>query len=102
MSERVHASAGVNCEIRAIRHSTGTNLNAIISGSGPVFGTYVFIVKRDGGEAVRSESGDFRINSASPTEIKKASIDLDRNSGYRASLRIEWPSGSSSCSANVS
>ena len=102
MSERVHASSGVSCEIRATRNSTVATLNAIISGSGPVSGTYVFNVSSDSGEAVRSESGKFTITSASPTEVKKASIDLEPDKGYRASLKIEWPNGSSSCFATVS
>jgi hypothetical protein len=102
LSMMIYASSAVGCEIRTIRNEMGTSLNAIISGSGPVSGTYVFNVSSDSGEAVKAESGKFTITSASPTEIKKASLDLEPNKGYRASLKIEWPNGSSSCSSSVS
>jgi hypothetical protein len=50
---------------------------------------------------VASESGDFAVEDEAPTEIKKASVDLESGEAYDASLAVKWPNGSSSCSSSV-
>ena len=93
----------VGCEIRASKSDAGTRLDAVISASGPVSGRYAFRVEpQSGGEPLISEEADFSIDSPSPSEVKKAGIDLPPGEGYSASLSIEWPNGSSSCSAAAS
>ncbi len=94
-------AAGVSCEIRATRDDRGGKLDAVIRATGPVAGTFNFTVrKRSGGDPV-SRSGDFKVENASPAEIKKASIALDPGEAYDASLQVKWPNGSSSCSSSV-
>jgi hypothetical protein len=44
LSMTIYAWSAVSCEIR---NQMGTSLNAIIFGSGPVSGTYVFNVSSD-------------------------------------------------------
>ena len=102
MANAASVSVQVGCEIRATRKEAGTRLDALISASGPVSGTYSFSVDRRGGDKVISEAGDFTIESATPSEVKKAGVDLPPGDGYDALLTIEWPNGSSSCSAAVS
>jgi hypothetical protein len=102
MTGNAAAAARVSCEIRASRHDGAGKLDAIISAAGPISGTYVFTVrKRTGGEVI-SQSGDFKAEGSSPTEITKASVDLEPGAGYDASLEVKWPNGSSSCSSSVS
>ena len=91
----------VSCEIRAAQNDGGGKLDAVITASGPVSGTFQFTVRKRSGGNVISRSGDFEVASASPTEVKKASVDLDPNEAYDASLEIKWPNGSSSCSSSV-
>ncbi len=94
-------AARVSCEIRATRDDHGGKLDAVILASGPVAGTFNFTVhKRGGGDPV-SQSGDFKVEDASPAEIKKASIALDPGEAYDASLQVKWPNGSSSCSSSI-
>jgi hypothetical protein len=100
--EMTQAAAKVGCEIRATRNDAAGKLDAVISATGPVSGSFVFKVQKRAGGAVTSQSGDFKIDTASPSEVKKASIDLEPGQAYDASLTIKWPGGSSSCSASVS
>jgi len=102
MGMSAKASVQLGCEIRATRNDAGTRLDAVITGSGPVSGTYAFTVRKRAGDEVTSETGNFEIKSSTPSEIKKAGINLEPGDGYEASLMIEWPNGSSSCSAAVS
>jgi hypothetical protein len=101
MTPIVPAAARVSCEIRATRNATGAKLDGVIKASGPVSGSFHFTVRKRGGEEVVSQSGDFTVEDASPTEIKKASIDLDPSEAYQASLKVKWPNGSSSCSGSM-
>jgi hypothetical protein len=98
------ANVQVGCEIRAARSDAGTRLDAVISASGgPVVGSYRFRVEpMGGGDPLVAEEADFAIEGTAPSEVKKASIDLPAGQGYQASLSIEWPDGSSSCSAAAS
>jgi hypothetical protein len=101
VNSTVATAAGVKCEIRTVRDDRGGKVEAIIRATGAVAGTYVFdIRKRSSGETT-SQSGDFEIDSISPTEIKKASIELEPGQAYDASLKVKWPNGASSCSASV-
>ena len=103
MTPILTVAAQVGCEIRASRSDAGTRLDAVISATGPVSGRYAFRVEpQSGGEPLISEEADFTIEAASPSEVKKAGIDLPPGEGYSASLSIEWPNGSSSCSAAAS
>jgi hypothetical protein len=102
MSMSAKASVQLGCEIRATRNDARTRLDAVITGSGPVSGTYSFKVRKRAGDEVTSETGNFEIKSSTPSEIKKAGIDLEHGDGYEALLTIDWPNGSSSCSAAVS
>jgi hypothetical protein len=95
------ASVEVGCEIRATRNQDGTRLAAIISASGPVSGTYSFRVDRRGAGAPIAEQGVFEIEEAAPSEVKKVELSLPAGKGYDASLTIQWPNGSSSCSASL-
>jgi hypothetical protein len=97
--ETIRASVQVGCEIRATRDNATTRLDAIISASGAISGTFMFTVKKQGGDEVKSETGEFTTKSSQPSEVKKASITLPKGEGYEASLMVEWPNGSSSCSA---
>jgi hypothetical protein len=96
------AAARVSCEIRTSRSEGGGKLNAIIIAAGPVSGSFKFTVRKRGSGEIISQSGEFNVESASPKEIKKASVDLDAGAAYDASLELNWPNGSSSCSSNVS
>jgi hypothetical protein len=96
------AAVKVGCEIRATRSDAGTRLDAIISASGKVSGTYSFRVEPRGSGKPMSEEGRFDIESPTPSEVKKVALDLLPGAGYDASLKIRWPNGSSSCSASVS
>jgi hypothetical protein len=90
VSNTVAKAARVRCE----------KVEAVIRSTGAVAGTYVFnIRKRSSGETT-SQSGDFEIDNASATEVKKASIELELSEAYDASLKVKWPNGSS-CSASV-
>lgn len=68
--------------------------------SGPVSGTYTFTANKRSGNAPVSQSGDFKVDSASPAEIKKASIALRPGEAYDALLQVRWPNGSTSCSSS--
>jgi hypothetical protein len=91
----------VSCQIRTTRDGSGGKLDAVILASGPVAGTYTFTVRKRGGNDPISQSGDFKVEGASPSEIKKASIPLVPGEAYDASLQVKWPNGSSSCSSSV-
>jgi hypothetical protein len=101
MSAITQAAQRVSCEIRATRTEAGGTLNAVILASGPVSGTFEFTVRKRAGGEVISQSGDFKVDNATPTEIKKASVKLDAKEAYDASLTVKWPNGSSSCSSQV-
>jgi hypothetical protein len=94
------AWAQVGCEIRASGNGSGKTLEAIISSSGPVGGTYSFKIERSGQSGVIVESGKFETQSATPSEIRGARIALSPSETYRAELEVKWPNGSSSCSAS--
>ena len=66
-----------------------------------VSGSYTLVVDRasDGSNVERRE-GEFASDSAGPTTV--ADLELPSEGGYRASLSVEWPNGSSSCSSSVS
>jgi len=100
-NEMTYAAAKVGCEIRATRNDAAGKLDAVISATGPVSGSFVFNVRKRAGGVVASKSGDFKIDSASPSEVNKASVDLEPGQAYDASLAIKWQGGSSSCSASV-
>lgn len=103
MQHVLNASVQVGCEIRASRSDSGTRLDAVISASGPVQGSYDFRVEpARGGDALISEQSEFVIDGPGSSEVKKAGIDLPAGQGYRASLSIDWPNGTSSCSAAAS
>jgi hypothetical protein len=102
MSNITLISGEVGCELRTTRNNGITLLDVVISGSGPVSGTYAFTVRRDDGSEVISQSGEFRLEGVAPFEVKKADLNLPAGDGYRASVRIEWPNGYSSCQAYVS
>ncbi len=102
MTPIVPAAARVSCEIKAMRDDTGARLDAVIRGTGPIAGTFVFTVRKRSGGKVISQSGDFKVENASPAEIKKASIDLEPGQAYDAHLDVKWPNGSSSCSSSIS
>src|SRR5262245_52870327 len=97
----IPAAARVSCEIRANHDSSGGKLDAVILATGPIAGTFTFTVRKRGGGDVTSQSGDFKVDDASPAEIKKASIALASGEAYDASLEVKWPNGSSSCSSSV-
>jgi len=101
MKSEIPVSANVSCKIRTMVSEGTARLDAIIIGAGPVSGTYTFKVDKVPGPSVISESGPFKIESASPSEVKKASIDLEQGVAYSASLTVTWPNGSSSCSSRV-
>jgi hypothetical protein len=101
MGAIVPAAARVSCEIRATQTEGGGKLDAVIMAAGSVSGTFQFTVRKRSGGDVISRSGDFKVESASPAEINKASVNLDSKEGYDASLEVKWPNGSSSCSSRV-
>jgi hypothetical protein len=101
MKSEIPVSANVSCRIQTMISKGTARLDAIVTGAGPVSGTYTFKVNKVAGHTVVSESGPFKIESASPSEIKKASIDLEPGEAYNASLTVTWPNGSSSCSSHV-
>ena len=97
------SSSSVRCKIQAKSNDSGTHLEAVISAGGPVTGTYAFKVEpSNGGKALIDENGPFEIKADGPSEVKQASLDLPPDTGYNASLSVEWPNGSSSCSASTS
>jgi hypothetical protein len=96
------AYSGVGCEIRTSRHNEGTRLEAVISATGPVAGSYVLTVSHSGSSTPKLESGDFEITGQGRSEVKKAGIDLPPGESYSASLDVKWPGGSSLCSASGS
>ena len=103
MPSMTKISVQVGCEIRATKNAQGTRLDAVISASGAVAGTYAFKVEPSGGGApLIDEQADFAIDSATASEVKKAGLDLPAGEGYEASLSIEWPNGASSCGASAS
>src|SRR5215216_514828 len=102
MPELDRVSAQVGCEIRATNNPSGTRLDAVISASGAVKGTYSFEVNSRSGQKMTSKTGDFKIESTAPSEIKTAGLDLPPGQGFEASLTIKWQNGTSSCSASVS
>jgi hypothetical protein len=93
--------AGVSCDIRAHRSEAGTRLEAVITATGPISGTYVFTVK-SGTSGPKSQRGNFEIKSTGPAEIRKERIELAPGEPYAASLDVKWPGGASSCSASGS
>lgn len=93
-------AARVSCEIRTQRNDAGARLDAVIRATGTVSGTFEFKVRNRANGETTSQSGDFAIDSASPTEIKKASLALARGEAYDATLAVKWPNGASSCSAS--
>jgi hypothetical protein len=94
------AAGGVGCKIRSQGTGEGSKLEAIISGSGPVKGTYEFTVQRSGKSEPEQDAGEFEIPSAERTEVKKKMITLAAGESYQAQLDIQWPGGASSCSAS--
>jgi len=103
MPSTIKISVQVGCEIRTTKNADGTRLDAVISATGAVAGTYAFKVEpRGGGEPLIDERADFEIESDTPSEVKKAGLDLPAGEGYNASLSIEWPNGSSSCGTSAS
>jgi hypothetical protein len=97
------ASAGIRCAIHAERDATRTRLAAIITGSGPLSGSYVFsVLPRGGGAPVFDERRDFTIEGGEPSEVKRVSTDLPPGEGYEASLTVVWPNGSASCQSSIS
>ena len=92
--------AGVGCEIHAYTTDTGSKLEAVISADGPVTGTYRFTVERSSSASPTVDSGAFEIKTASPSKIKQSSMDLPAGEAFNASLEVNWPGGSSACSAS--
>ena len=96
-------SAKVRCAIHASKDDAGTRLDAVISGNGPVSGTFAFRVEpHGGGTPLFDEHGNFEIESTAPSEVKRAGLDLPADQSYDASLSIVWPNGSASCKASTS
>jgi CsgH protein len=101
MTNSAQAAPRVNCTIKAA-HQNGTGkLDAVIMASGPIEGTFIFTVRKSSGGEPVTQSGDFKVDDEKPVEIKKASIDLEPGQAYDASLKVQWPNGSSSCSSSV-
>jgi hypothetical protein len=99
----VKVSVQVGCEIRASKNDAGTRLDAVISATGAIAGTYAFRVEpSSGGAPLIDEEAEFQIDSTTPSEVKKAGVDLPPGQGYSASLSINWPGGMSSCSTSAS
>jgi curli production assembly/transport CsgH protein len=94
--------AGVGCEIRAYGTDTGSRLEAVISADGPVTGTYRFTVERSSSASPTVDSGAFEIKKVGPSKIKQSSMDLPAGEAFNASLEVNWPGGSSACSASGS
>ncbi|MFZ5673688.1 MAG: curli-like amyloid fiber formation chaperone CsgH [Pseudomonadota bacterium] len=101
MTSIAMAAARVGCEIRASRNNDAAKLEAIVKASGPVAGSYTLDVRKGSGGAVVSKSGDFKVDSTTPSEVKAVSLDLEPGESYDASLSIKWPNGSSSCSGSL-
>ena len=101
MTNIIPASTGVGCNIRASSDGSVTKLAAIVTTGGAVSGSYTLVVDRaSDGRNVERREGDFASNAAGPTTV--ADLELPAEGGYRASLSVEWPNGSSSCSSSVS
>lgn len=101
MNRIIPVSAGVGCNIQASSDGSVMKLAAIVTTGGAVSGSYTLVVDRasDGSNVERRE-GEFASDSAGLTTI--ADLELPADGGYRASLSVEWPNGSSSCSSSVS
>jgi hypothetical protein len=101
MTRIIPASTGVGCNIQASSDGSVTKLAAIVTTGGAMSGSYTLVVDRasDGSNVERRE-GEFASDSAGPTTV--ADLELPAEGGYRASLSVEWPNGSSSCSSSVS
>jgi hypothetical protein len=101
MNKIIPASTGVGCNIRASSDGSTVKLAAVVTTGGAVSGSYTLVVDRasDGSNVERRE-GEFASDSAGPTTV--ADLELPSEGGYRASLSVEWPNGSSSCSSSVS
>ena len=93
----------VGCEIVVARNTDGTQIDAVISASGAVSGTYKFDVKpAGGGEPLFEEAKEFNVASDSPSSITTSRFKLPAGKGFNASLSAKWPNGSSSCSSSGS
>ena len=93
----------VGCEIVVARNTDGTQIDAVISASGAVSGTYNFEIKpAGGGEPLFHEAREFNVASDSPSAITTSRFKLPPGEGFNASLSAKWPNGSSSCSSSGS
>jgi hypothetical protein len=103
MPSQAEQFAQVGCQIRATKNDGGNRLEAVISGTGPVAGNYTFTVTpQDGGQPLKSESGEFKIEKSEKTVLNQSGVDVPSGKGFNASLSVTWPNGASSCSASVS
>lgn len=96
-------SSSANCKIQSSKNSSGVRLDAVITASGPIIGSYTFkVMSSDGSTRHAFKKSDFSVDSQAKSQLFKTGVDLPAGSGYQASLEVEWPEGYSSCSSSVS
>ena len=95
------AQAGdARCKIVANGNEIETSLNAQITASGRISGAYVLEVTSPvDGRRLALRQARFDVEGADAVTVLDAAIKLPRGEGFSASLLVEWPGGSSSCSA---
>lgn len=93
-------SGDARCKIVASGNETKTSLNAQISASGTMTGVYVLEVTSPAdGKRLAFRQAEFDIEGKDAVKVLDEEIEVPSGVGYSASLLVEWPGGSSSCSA---
>lgn len=96
-------SSNASCKIRSSKDNSGVHVDAVITASGPIVGTYTFkVMSSDGSTRHAFKKSDFSVDSQAKSQLFETGVDLPAGSGYQASLEVEWPEGYSSCSSSIS
>lgn len=96
-------SSNASCKIRSSKTGSDVRLDALVTASGPITGTYTFkVMSSDGTTRHAFRKSDFSVDSPAKSQLFKTGVDLPAGPGYQASLEVEWPEGYSSCSTSVS
>lgn len=94
------AADDVSCRIDAEASHGSVRLEGLATAKTPVSGTYnLTVTTRGGGSTSNSEQGGV-FNAGPGRESRLSQVDLGLNPGasYSATLRLEWPGGSHTCS----
>ncbi len=94
-------ASNARCKIVASSTATQTSLNAQILASGNISGVYVLeVTSPSDGTQLAFRQSKFDVDGEDAIMVLDEEIKVSKGGGYDASLLVEWPGGSSSCSAS--